>query len=1024
MAFVAPLLGVAQAAAWAGRSAFPSSALIILPAGGLGALIAGHLSDHSRKHPLLHLGALQGLFGVLALASFIPASTARIFTIALIAMVSALVGASLSLVGRRVDATENPAGKLSALAALALCGAFIGLVAMELFLAPKAGYDRTLQFASIIHFLFAATSFRISRRVGLIDAHDDPPSLLAPGRSSFFMFFTLALSIGILLPHQWTILHFIIGSHVYSMTLGVGAILLGAALGMWLTRRVADAVPTSLWPAGWIFGLLSAMAVLTPLAMNPLPRLFIRLATLSQSSTFTILTAQTVMAVLTLLPPCLVAGFAVPFLIRHYYSSPRPPASSAGHLIFAAGAAIPLGMILAGAAAWPLGLKILPWLSGGVLGFFGAFVGALIIAKVPFSRAGAPLFMMALGVLCGFLRPSLDPTLFFRSTGYFNLATPLKTDLSDVDVFEARATAVQYSWIRNGSSIQILENQYGEHALVVDGKSLMSTDYLSLHSMKLLGHLPILLNSDARNILFVGAENSIAADAANLHPGLDKITLLVTPESIKDAMAPWVAALKSDRVISADNLLDRVAVRYDDPRDFIASSVESYDAIVASDLHPGMAIDPGAYSIERLMLFSGKLRPAGVCVMRVPLSQLSASDFSIIIRTFIKAFPNTMLACLGSDAALVGFKSAPSVNLEKMGRQFLNDRLKKELMALGAVGPADVVGWLIADPAVIRALASEAPGFQSLNRPILGVSAPLTFHNQGYAAASPLMLMGFKLTNEESMARQLRSYCQQDFEKEFVQQAYDSRKSREWLIRGLLARTFGNVDRFLSCMEIAFGARSTDLFVMNCLAEAQTRMGNILLNSGQPKEALEQFNLAMGNDPAQIDAVVGAVRAYLAQRDILPAQQLLDSTLLKRPDVFQLMELKAKVVAELGLSPKTQCEQAMKNGQASPQSLLILAAALLHERNADDAVPAMREAARISPSPAHALVEILQICLENDQPELAKLFAPMLIESATRSIRLDPTNPDFYSFRARAYDALGEEDKRDRDQRAAAALSW
>jgi hypothetical protein len=395
-----------------------------------------------------------------------------------------------------------------------------------------------------------------------------------------------------------------------------------------------------------------------------------------------------------------------------------------------------------------------------------------------------------------------------------------------------------------------------------------------------------------------------------------------------------------------------------------------------------------------------------------------------VVRTFLKAFPNSMLACLGSDAALVGFKSTPSINLEKMGRQFRNERLKKELIALGAIGPADVMGWMIADAPILRMIAADAPGIQTMDRPILAGSAPLSQYIQGYSATAPALLMGFKLLTEESMAQQLRSHCEQELDKEFLRQAYDARKSREWLIRGLVARSFGNADRFLGCMEIAYGARPTDLFVMNCLAEAQTRLGSVQFNNGMIKEALEQHNLAMGNDPSQIDAVVGAAKALLAQRDILATQQLLDGALSRRPEVFQLLEMKARLAAEMGLNPKRQCEEAMKKGQATPESLLLYASALLRDHNVDDSVLAMREAAKFSSSPARTLAEILRICQENDHGDIAREFAPALIEAATRGIRIDPINPDYYAFRARAHDALGEFEKRDRDQLSAAALSW
>jgi spermidine synthase len=115
-----------------------------------------------------------------------------------------------------------------------------------------------------------------------------------------------------------------------------------------------------------------------------------------------------------------------------------------------------------------------------------------------------------------------------------------------------------------------------------------------------------------------------------------------------------ISAAPFFRVANAD-VLDRpnVHLAVDDGRNYLLRNRQVYDVITADVVHPYDAGATNLYSVEYFKLVARSLTPNGIMVQWV--SPGSAFEHSLIVRTFLEAFPNSTL-WLGGDL-LVGSPS-------------------------------------------------------------------------------------------------------------------------------------------------------------------------------------------------------------------------------------------------------------------------------------------------------------------------------------------------------------------------------
>jgi spermidine synthase len=176
-------------------------------------------------------------------------------------------------------------------------------------------------------------------------------------------------------------------------------------------------------------------------------------------------------------------------------------------------------------------------------------------------------------------------------------------------------------------------------------------------------HLPLLLHPRAKRVAWLGAATGISAGAALAHP-VERLALIEIVPGVARAAARFFGA--HNRGVYAD---PRVDVVLDDGRNFLRSTRERFDAIVADLFVPWQAGAGALYTREQFAAARERLAQDGLFCQWLPLYQLGEEEFRVVLATFLDVFPRAAL--FRGDfygrfpiAALVGYAgAAPAADL-------------------------------------------------------------------------------------------------------------------------------------------------------------------------------------------------------------------------------------------------------------------------------------------------------------------------------------------------------------------------
>lgn len=192
-----------------------------------------------------------------------------------------------------------------------------------------------------------------------------------------------------------------------------------------------------------------------------------------------------------------------------------------------------------------------------------------------------------------------------------------------------------------------------DRRLQIDGRYTLSGALAQTHQER-LGHLPLVLHGSPRNVLYVGSATGETASAAVLHP-LEQVTLVELVPEVQALAATHFS--KFNRGIYSH---DRTRVVVEDGRNHLRAAPERYDVIVFDLFVPQRQGVGAMYSADSFRAAAERLRPGGMICVWLPIYQLDARLFALVVETFREVFPEPTLwrgdfFTTLPTAALVGF---------------------------------------------------------------------------------------------------------------------------------------------------------------------------------------------------------------------------------------------------------------------------------------------------------------------------------------------------------------------------------
>jgi len=1021
----------------------------------LGSYFAGRIIDRTRLHPLAVYGAIEGAIGIYAL--FLPvilrlleatypsvysslSENFSLFTLfrfilcfAVLVIPTTLMGATLPVLSKLMVEQEDLLGlSVGRLYAINTLGAVLGVASAGFLLIPELGVPKTTFVAALGNFFLAGAAIILSVspafqtvRPSFVTAQDEPP---VPRSGSDRIILLLAFTSGLAmlaLEVIWTrSLILILGSTTYAFSTMLMAVLVGIAAGSAVFAGFADSHRNRAAIVGGLFFAGGFCAVLGPGIINNLPSIFLRLSDLTQGVWSFRIIAQFSICFLLVFVPTFLSGASFPILVRMYSRG----AKSVGRTVADIYAINTLGGILGSLLGGFVLIKFLGlqpaltvialalMLIGGVL--------AMTLAK-PWLRAtriGVAAIMIGLVIFLGFNHPRFDRKLLFAGWGPFAGGTEVVQygggSAQIVDIAEKYMMRLTYHKEGVCASVDVMETPYGEKIISINAQPVATTYLYDMRALKMLGHLPVLLHPQPKDVLIIGLGAGVSSGIIGSYPAVQNVTVAELSEEVPGGAEKFV-----DWNFDVLNN-PKVRVVINDGANYVKATRKKYDIISSDPIHPFLMGNGILYSLEHWQNCKAHLREGGILEQWLPLYQLSQSDFATIIHTFYEVFPNATMWYTGIDVLLIGAKGDFKIDPNRMAEHMSDPKMQADLLSLGLSQPADVLGMFCAGPKEFKEIGGDAP-LNRIEYPVLEFTAPKALDIGGVAATMTAVLTAVEQVPDLAFRMQLNALCSRPLDALALDNTLIARHMNQWIMRAQTLDSAGYDQQYLDAVRRAYALRPQDQFAKSALAEALCDMAYIQGLDGQAQESFASASEAFTLDPSRVDALAGAVQAALMSNDIKLAENTLRRAAPRQLETFELQSYLGQIA--LSHFDYELARQAFEKCAALDMESTTLHVSLgLIELKSGHKDAARKHFARAlsmaSSDDLNIVYDIVRGCISHNFPEEASAYAPQLVEAASAAIAGDPTRSSFYDYRAFAYTTLGMKEQAEYDQATSRSL--
>lgn len=624
-------------------------------------------------------------------------------------------------------------------------GAVLGVFLTAFFLIAFLGVNETLLSASGINLLIGCTILLIKRRQkdNLYFSRPTPsgshfetpgrwPNGLLPDERSkqlllvaFFLSGSASLALEVLLTRS-LILSF--GSSTYSFATILTTFLFGIALGSalavrWLRYKKQRRDPLTLFSLCLVAIALITLAVI-PIIGN-LPLIFLNWVT-QDSSFLSIQTLIFLLSFILLLPATIFMGATFPFVVeacqqclslqprKHQPCEAKEAVATVGSLYAINTLGGIVGSLLAGFVFISLlGVKksiiftAIIYLTTGValLWYQANTTGKRIKIAV----------VTTVILLIAFFIPSWNKKIV--TLGSFIYFPQLKSE-SPAEL-RSQMAARELLFYKDGlvANVAVYQGENGDRFLRLNGKTDAST-IGDLESELLIGHLPMLLAKQTKDVLVIGFGAGISLGAVTTYPA-EHIDMVEIEPLVIEA-APFFKDANHNALADP-----RVNLVSNDGRNFLTRSNKSYDVITSEPSNPWISGIANLYTREFFEEAKQHLKEEGVMLQWLHLYSLSPSDLRTILRTFSSVFPNVSgwTPLSNNDLLLIGSKTEHATTLTQLDELVRQPEVNEDLERIGTTRSYSLMRHYLLDDQAIREIAQDG-WLHTDNHPILEFSAP------------------------------------------------------------------------------------------------------------------------------------------------------------------------------------------------------------------------------------------------------------------------------------------------------------
>jgi spermidine synthase len=593
-----------------------------------------------------------------------------------------LLSAAVTTFSPRRSGTESTGSSIGVLYAVNTAGAMVGTLVTGYFLIPAIGIQAAFLTAAGINVLIGSAAWLMGRReqssaTPELVAEDLPPVPASPLFPAVYWVVAISGFASLGLEVLWfrLMLQFVTAT-AQAFTAMLATVLAGIAIGGLLAapllRRRSD---LTLW--------LTIIQAATGLAT--LGSMSLLLWSVEQGwDTMSLWRAVGI----AILPPAVTMGIGFALALGAASRAASGESSAIG-VSDRVGRLYAINVIGAIAGSLCAGFVLLPWL--------GAMDGLVALSA---------LYLVSAALLA-FIRPGAGPAgsrvwrpvVMVLATAAFVIIARDAGDPFKVAIDRRYGDILPEFWRHEGAQTAVsVRATRLQHVMYLDGLHQANDQPPMVKLHRTLGHLPMVLHGEPRDVLVVGMGGGATPGAISQHAGV-QVQVVELSTSVVGA-SPFFAHVNYD-ILNQSN----VTIRIDDGRSFLSFTDRRFDVITADVIQPGHAGAGHVYSREYFSLVRRALKPGGVVLQWI--GKRPSVEYKLIMRTFLEVFPN---ATLWSDGEfMVGTLEPMQIDRQAIARMREHPPTREALDAIGLTDFEVLRTWYTAGPDEMRALVGAGP---------------------------------------------------------------------------------------------------------------------------------------------------------------------------------------------------------------------------------------------------------------------------------------------------------------------------
>jgi spermidine synthase len=643
---------------------------------------------------------------------------ARVLGTALVLLVPTfLMGGTLPIVVRGVvRQSARLAIYVSRFYALNTFGGVAGALAAGLLTVPWVGLRLTVASAVVLNVIAGFLALRLASvistgsPIALEKAHAEigdvkhRSSQSEAGSAYLLAVFAFIGGTAISYEISWTrLLAAVLGSSSYAFTLMLATFLAGIGLGGILFERwSASGQTVTVRTIAATQCAVAASAILFLVFYSEAPTLIPPILHATSNAFAGMAFAEFVVCALIMLPAAVIFGFNFPAVVT-LIAQAESGISRASLSVGRAYAANTCGAI---AAALLTGFFLAPLFGSyrvvALCAAVNLFLAVILEICAPSRRAAIVLmYTAALGivVIMGWSTPFFNPRLATFNPVLYAGHQQYPLTINEI------ANTLDVVFLEDGVSATIAVARSDNYiALKTNGK--VDASNVDSSTQLLLGDLGGVFHAHPRRVLIIGFGGGMTASAIARFPDVERIDCVEIEPAVLHA-AHYLQRLH--RNVLSDSRLHFI---FDDARNFVQMSPNSYDLIISEPSNPWVAGVSSLYTTEFYDHIRQHLNNGGVFVQWVQAYSLATDDFRSILATLAPHFFDiTLWHAEGRDLLLMARTDTSPLNFQRSRSFWSSSALQEDFHSLHLTRPESWPVYFRWSDAEVRRIAAGAPAF-------------------------------------------------------------------------------------------------------------------------------------------------------------------------------------------------------------------------------------------------------------------------------------------------------------------------